>query len=239
MAPVSDHPWHPPGWRAVPPARTPTPASRREGRWRSRVLQTLPRLRRFSVVGTSGLVVNNIVLFALHGLLGLALFPATVVAVHVAIVHNYLLHEVWTFRHRRPSARRFLSFSLVAATALLVNVSIVQVLTGFGLFYLLANLVGIGAAFGINYAVSSTWIWSERTDGEHSAGRHSPHLGAADGSGSARSLFDDLHLGSAGGGRVGPGARRAQRPASVLHRHRAGATRGGGHPADHRPRRSH
>jgi putative flippase GtrA len=196
-------------------------------------------LSRFSIVGTAGVLINNIVLFALHGLLGLALFPATVAAVEVAILQNYLLHEVWTFRRRRPSVRRFVSFSLVAATALLVNVTIVQVLAGLGLFYLLANLVGISVAFIINFAVSSTWIWSEHTDGADPAGRHSSRLAVVDGSGRARSLLDDLHLGSAGGGRAGPGARRARRPASVLHRHRAGAARGGGHPADHRPRRTH
>ncbi|WP_239075646.1 GtrA family protein [Planosporangium flavigriseum] len=196
-------------------------------------------MSRFSLVGVIGIVVNNIVLFALHGLLGLALVPATVAAVEVAMVHNYLLHEVWTFRHRRPSARRFISYSLVAAAALLVNVSIVGVLAGVGLYYLLANLVGIGAAFAINFAVSSTWIWSERTDGAHSAGRHSSRLADADDSGSARSLLDDLHLGPAGGGHAGPGARRARRPAAVLYRHRAGAARGGSHPADYRPRRSH
>nr|WP_240942426.1 GtrA family protein [Planosporangium thailandense] len=199
----------------------------------------MPKLTRFSIVGATGLLVNSVFLFALHGLLRLALLPASVAAVGAAIVHNYLLHEAWTFRRGRPTLRRFASFSLVAVAALLVNVSVVQILAGFGLFYLLANLFGVGVAFTVNFAVSSMWIWSERTDGADRAGRHSPRVGGADRSGRAHPLLDDLHLGSAGGGGEGAGARRARRPAAVLHRHRAGAARGGSYPADHRPRRSH
>jgi putative flippase GtrA len=35
------------------------------------------------------------------------------------------------------------------------------VLSNLGVFYLLAQLLGIGAAFVINYYVSSTYIWAE------------------------------------------------------------------------------
>src|SRR5262249_4473521 len=80
----------------LPPARPP-PASERDRLRRA----TLPRLARFGTVGAAGIVVNNAVLVLLHGLCGVALLPATVVAVEAAIVHNYALHEVWTFRRRR------------------------------------------------------------------------------------------------------------------------------------------
>jgi putative flippase GtrA len=199
----------------------------------------LPRFGRFAVVGIGGLVVNNVVLLLLHGLWRMALLPATVVAVEIAIVHNYTLNEVWTFRRRRLSVQRFAGFSLAAAVSLLINVGVVALLAGIGLFYLLANLAGIGAAFAINFAVSSMWIWSERTNGADRADPTEPDLAAADDPGRTHTLFDDLHLGSARGGRIGAGARRARRAAAVLYRHRSGAARGGGHPGDHRPRRTH
>ena len=57
------------------------------GRWSrssSWVRGMLPRFGRFAVVGTGGLVVNNVALLLLHGLWRMALLPATVVAVEIA-----------------------------------------------------------------------------------------------------------------------------------------------------------
>src|SRR5262249_47228258 len=151
-------------------------------------------------VGAGGIVVNNVVLLTLHGLAGVALLPATVVAVEAAIVHNYVLHEMWTYQRMRLSARRFARFSLATLLAFVINVGIVQVLAGLGLFYLLANLLGIGAGFVVTLAVSSMWIWSERTHGAHSADHRQSGVGVADDSVCTLALPHDLHLGPAGGG---------------------------------------
>jgi putative flippase GtrA len=201
------------------------------GERRSRVGRAVsPRVRRFLVVGTSGTAVNNGVLFVLHGVLGVALLAATVVAVEAAVVHNYVLHELWTFKGRRLSARRFTHFSLVTLISFLLNVGIVQVLAWVGLFYLLANLVGIGAGFAVNLAASSMWIWSERTHAVRPAGAGEPGLVATDGSGRALPLSHDLHVGPAPGGRARAGTGGLGRPRTLLYRHRAGPARGGGHP---------
>jgi putative flippase GtrA len=207
-----------------------------------------PPVRRFSVVGASGMVVNNIVLVVLHGVVGIALLPATAAAVETAIAHNYVLHEFWTFRRppegaaarrTRLSARRFFRFNLVTAVALVLNVGVVQALAGLGVFYLLANLVGIGAGFTVNLAVSSMWIWRERTDGAHPAGGGQPGLAAVDGTGGALPLPHDLHLGPAGGGRARTRTGIPGCAGFLLHRHRSGPARGGRHPSHHRPRRTH
>jgi putative flippase GtrA len=197
-----------------------------------------PRVRRFLIVGTGGIVVNNGALFVLHGLVGVALLPATVLAVEAATMHNYVWHELWTFKRMRLSVRRFAHFSLVTLLAFLINVSVVQVLAWVGVLYLLANLVGIGAGFAVNLAASSMWIWSERTYGARDAGRDQPGLAAVDGSGGALPLSHDLHLGPAQGGSTrsgtqGPGGARA-----LVHRYRAGPARGGRHPGHGRPGRS-
>jgi putative flippase GtrA len=190
----------------------------------------LPRVRRFFIVGAGGIVVNNAVLIMLHGLVGMPLLPATMVAVEAAIVHNYVLHELWTFKRMRLSGRRFAHFSLVTLIAFLINVSIVQLLAWLGLFYLLANLVGIGAGFAINLAASSMWIWSERTDGAHPAGRRQPGLAVVDGPGRTLAVSHDLYVGPAARGRARADSRRPGSPRSLLYRHRAGPARGGRHP---------
>src|SRR5258705_3889978 len=191
------------------------------------------RLSRFSLVGVSGVVVNNVALLVLHGLLGLALLPATVAAVETALVSNYILHELWTFRRRSLSLQRFAYFSLAGLAALPVNVVVVQLLVGLGMHYLPANLVGIGAGFAVNFAVSSKWIWSERTDGADGVDLRHPDLAAADGAGGARPVSHDLHVGPARGQRQSAGARGTCYAATLLHRHPPGAPRGGSHPSHH------
>jgi putative flippase GtrA len=196
----------------------------------------MPRLSRFAVVGAGGVVVNNVALLVLHGFAGVALLPATVAAVELSILHNYVLHELWTFRRARPSGRRFACFGLLALAALVLNVTIVQVLTRLGLYYLFANLLGIGAGFAVNFAVSSTWIWSDRTDGVHRPDRRQRDFAGADPAVRAFALSHDLHVGPARGGGARAGTRCVGWAALLLHRDSSGAARGGGYPGDHRPR---
>jgi putative flippase GtrA len=232
MPPPSDRPWYQPApAAALPPAFIVDNELQRPGARR-----LLPRVRRFFMVGAGGIVVNNIVLLMLHGLIGVALLPATVVAVEVAIVHNYVLHEMWTFKRMCLSGRRFARFSLVTLIAFVLNVGIVQVLARLGLFYLLANLVGIGAGFAVNLAVSSMWIWRERTDGAHPAGHGQPGRTAVDGTGRTLPLPHDLHVGPAGGGHAREGAGVLGGAGSLLYRHRAGPARGRRNPGHRRTR---
>jgi putative flippase GtrA len=196
-------------------------------------------VRRFLAVGAGGVVVNNAVLATLHGLIGLALLPATVFAVATATMHNYVLHEMWTFRSRHLSSRRLARFSLATLLAFVLNVVTVQVLVWLNLFYLFANLFGIGAGFAVNLAVSSIWIWREDTNGALGAHGGQPGLAAVDGSGSTLPLPDDLYVGPAGGGGSGGGTRHQSGAGPLLYGHRARAARGGRHPDHHRPRRAH
>src|SRR5262245_8202658 len=75
---------------------------------------------RFMLVGAGGVGVNNAALLLLHGVAAVPLMAASVVAVELAVVHNYVLNEVWTFRPGRLSARRFGAFNTVALGALAV-----------------------------------------------------------------------------------------------------------------------
>jgi putative flippase GtrA len=199
----------------------------------------MPWVRRFLTVGAGGVMVNNAVLVALHGLIGVALLPASVVAVGLATAHNYVLHEMWTFKSGRLSSRRLARFGLATLLAFVLNVAMVQFLVWLSLFYLLANLFGIVAGFAVNLAVSSTWIWREGTNAVPRARGGQPGLAAVDGAGSTLPLSDDLHLGPAGGGGAGAGTGEQGGTAALLHRDRARAARGRRHPGHYRPRRTH
>lgn len=117
---------------------------------------------RYCVVGALGVVVNTGTLVGLRRL-GVALGLASPVSIEVSIVFNYLLNEAWTFRWRRARGRaagRFARFHLVAATSGLVNFTVLLALArGLGVWYVAANLAGIGAATLVNYALNSLWTW--------------------------------------------------------------------------------
>lgn len=127
----------------------------------ARLATTGNRLRplRFAVVGGVGVGVNTAALYLLRQWAHLALPAASVIAVELAVVNNYLLNNAWTFAAGPPTVRRFAKFNVSALGGLAVNVLAVWLLTGLGLFYLVANLIGISASFAANYALSVTWVW--------------------------------------------------------------------------------
>lgn len=123
----------------------------------------VPRLARFALVGASGVVVNSGMLWLLKGSGGLPLAAASALAIETAIWNNFLLNDAWTFfeeRRRRPWWTRALAFHVTAATAASINLGLLLLLVAWpGLNYLIANLIAIAAAAGVNYGVSALWTW--------------------------------------------------------------------------------
>lgn len=130
------------------------------------------QLARFITVGVLGTVVNLSVLWLLR-----RYFPddsvillLSAIAIQVSILWNFAFHSLFTFkRYRRewdgfPPLRRVLSnlgkYELTTLLTQTVIFSSFVVLSNLGVFYLLAQLLGIGAAFVVNYYVSNTYIWS-------------------------------------------------------------------------------
>lgn len=117
---------------------------------------------RYCVVGGLGVLVNMGVLVALRRS-GVRLELASPAAIELAIVSNYVLNASWTFARRAVQGgrtARFVRFHLVAAAAGLVNYAILLLLARvLGVWYVAANLAGIGAATLVNYSLNSLWTW--------------------------------------------------------------------------------
>ncbi|WP_373559190.1 GtrA family protein [Streptomyces sp. SA15] len=111
------------------------------------------------MVGGAGTVVNTVVLYILHRLLHVPLVVASAVAVELAVVHNYMLNDRWTFAARAPSLRRFGRFNVSMLGGLAVNVLALWALVHGGVHLVVANLLAIGVAFAVNYTSSSLWVW--------------------------------------------------------------------------------
>ncbi len=118
------------------------------------------RFLRFGLIGAVGVVVNLLVLRLLFGELHWAAPIASACAVEIAIVSNFLGNNWWTFGQRTISAVRFVRYNLAALGGLAITTGVFTLLVGrFGVPYLLANLIGIGAATIWNFGTSVLWTW--------------------------------------------------------------------------------
>ena len=127
-----------------------------------RVWTLAQRFQKFLAVGAVGLAVNQVMLFVLAGLLSLPLPSASAIAIAISMIVTFGLNELWTW-HDRGSGRiitRAVLFSAMNSGGLLINTGVLVYLEReAGVHYLLANLVGAGAAavwnFGLNHLI--TW----------------------------------------------------------------------------------
>lgn len=128
------------------------------------------RFGQFASVGFVGAAVDNIVLFTLVEFTVLGPVPAKVLSWEFAIVVIFVINERWTFASYGqaglgPLGYRFLRSNVVRLGGLLVTLSVLLVLVyGFGVWYLTANVVGIGVGFFVNYSLESLYTWRVQHD---------------------------------------------------------------------------
>jgi dolichol-phosphate mannosyltransferase len=116
---------------------------------------------KFSVVGASGVVVNEGLLIAFLSV-GVYLLYADAAAIEISILTNFVMNDLWTFRDRRSGhfAVRLAKFNALMLVGLVVNLAVVDVGTlYFGIAAAIANLGGIGAAFLLRYTLSVKYAW--------------------------------------------------------------------------------
>ena len=129
-------------------------------RWWSRHRPLLIKLSKFMLVGGTGVLVNNLALLILVQGVHLPLLVASVLASELAIINNFYWNDRWTFKSTRISLSRFARFNLVSLSGLLITSGTLWVLvTHLGLYYLVANLLGISLAMVWNFVANSRWTW--------------------------------------------------------------------------------
>ncbi len=126
------------------------------------------RFLKFGTVGASGVFVNMFVLWLAHEKLGLPLAFASLVAVAVAIMNNFLLNDFWTWRDKATTKKytffhRMWRYYLSASLGSLINYGTLLILTElFGVYYLSANLIGIFLGMASNFLLSEFWVFKKR-----------------------------------------------------------------------------
>jgi putative flippase GtrA len=134
-----------------------------------RIRITKERVRRFmgfALVGLTGFVVNNSILWATKEILHLSLFVGSPIAIIIAIMNNYTWNYLFTWRHnisnRKFGFRQGLwRYYLVSSIAASINYFILMGLVYLGdVYYLTANISGILAGMMINFVFSEKWVFA-------------------------------------------------------------------------------
>jgi putative flippase GtrA len=133
------------------------------------------RAARFAAVGASGVAVNLGVLHLFAGVLGVREILSSALAIEASIVWNFLLHDGFTFRDRRTTARagplgRLLRYHAVSAVGALVQLGtfVLAALalsrasgrTDLGVLRYPAQAAGIAAAFVWSFGGSMRFAWA-------------------------------------------------------------------------------
>ena len=125
------------------------------------------RFVRFGLVGLSGLGVDMLGLYLLHGVAGFGLTRSALLAAELAIVNNFLWNDRWTFkdlaanqRQRRKTLKRFLKFNIICLMGLILKVLILNLLFNqFQFNPYLANFLAIAAVTLWNFWVNLKLSW--------------------------------------------------------------------------------
>jgi putative flippase GtrA len=126
----------------------------------------LTRWLRFNIVGIGGSNVQLAVLLFLTRALGLGYIGATVLAVEIAILHNFCWHEVWTWPGGPAEERwrRLVRFHLAnGCFSIASNVPLTWAFKEWTRMpLLLANFTAIASMALINFALAYAWVFRGR-----------------------------------------------------------------------------
>lgn len=119
------------------------------------------RIPKFLGVGLTGVVVNNLLLYALVSYAGLPVYIASPIAIETATINNFILNDRWTFKRFRELGEahiRLAKYHVAVGLGNLVNYATVLTLHPF-IGIIPSNVLGIGLGFITNYLVSSEFVW--------------------------------------------------------------------------------
>jgi dolichol-phosphate mannosyltransferase len=120
----------------------------------------------FGLVGGLGLLVHLAVLWLCLNPMHVGFALAQSLATGIAMLGNFALNNVLTYRDRRLTgwrfARGFVSFALICSFGAAANVGIATVLFDQQRSFWLAGIAGAAMSSVWNYAVSSTLTWRAR-----------------------------------------------------------------------------
>jgi len=138
-------------------------------RARLRAIASGMRFGRFVSVGVVGFVVDTIVITLLTVGFTVPTLGAKLASAETAIIVMFALNERWTFQRWGEAEfisllRRFVTSNLVRTGGVAVATAVLLALNGwFGVWVPVANAIGIGVGFLVNFVFESLLTWRVHT----------------------------------------------------------------------------
>lgn len=117
------------------------------------------RFVRFGFAGALGTAVHYTVLIVAVHVLAAPAAVAAMVGAAVGAVFNYLLARSYVFQSQRYHREAMPRFMVMVAVGIALNGALIGLLVGLGWNYLVAQVVTTAIIMGLNFGVSSIWIF--------------------------------------------------------------------------------
>ena len=118
---------------------------------------------KYYMVGASGVLVNLGLLYYLTEFIGLWYFLSYVIAISVSITSNFIFNKFWTFKDSIDSQRMIVMYMKFVGVSLLgmgIQLGSVYVFVeSLSVYYMLAAVISIGIAGGINFIINRRWTF--------------------------------------------------------------------------------
>jgi dolichol-phosphate mannosyltransferase len=124
---------------------------------------------KFCVVGTTGLVIDSVILYFLASIGSWSLVFSKVCAAEIAMVSNFILNDNWTFRKKNKvneSAqgifRRFIKFNFISLGGMVLSVFLLTLqVKVFAMPLIVANILAVIATSLSNFLLSVRFGWGD------------------------------------------------------------------------------
>jgi dolichol-phosphate mannosyltransferase len=113
------------------------------------------RSGKFLVVGGLGTLVNSAALVILYQQLHLALVAASALATELAIGHNFVWNDYWTFGRRGLTLNRFARFNVVSLGGQCITILTLWMLVRFGGVHYVVEPGRRRTGLDLNFTVAS------------------------------------------------------------------------------------
>lgn len=130
-----------------------------------------PFFGKFSVVGISGILVNQGFLTLFVSVFGWDVAIAGIIAIEISILSNFLLNNFWTWKEQQRGSflSRFVKYHAVTVVSGGINYLILLLLTSFGIHYFISNLIGIAFGTIVNFIFNHFWTFRAKENGNKDA----------------------------------------------------------------------
>ena len=128
------------------------------------------RLLKWVGAGLAMMGFNTVLLFLFVDMVGLSVPVATFLGAEACTLMRFLINHYWVFGLRNPTFRSCVQYHVANAGAFAVWWVTANVLTGFGMHYLVAGIAAVGCSTLISLTTNFLWIWRKRRAGDSSAG---------------------------------------------------------------------